>query len=130
MDATNPWPGARAHTRPPSWLNLYLQVLIASRGVVLGILSRCRKAMKRAWHGFIALIRMMIAPLIFCTVVHGIASMSDLRRSAESREDAVVFRSGFDFRAALGLIVASWRIPAAASTSTPPRSIQKPFPPM
>jgi L-cystine uptake protein TcyP (sodium:dicarboxylate symporter family) len=29
---------------------------------------------------FIALIKMMIAPVIFCTVVHGIASMSDLKK--------------------------------------------------
>jgi Na+/H+-dicarboxylate symporter len=28
---------------------------------------------------FIGLIRMMIAPAIFCTIVHGIASMSDLK---------------------------------------------------
>jgi aerobic C4-dicarboxylate transport protein len=37
-------------------------------------------AMKPLGDGFIALIKMMIAPVIFCTVVHGIASMSDLTK--------------------------------------------------
>ena len=38
------------------------------------------KALKPLGDGFIALIKMMIAPIIFCTVVHGIASMSDLKK--------------------------------------------------
>jgi aerobic C4-dicarboxylate transport protein len=36
--------------------------------------------MKPLGDGFIALIKMMIAPIIFCTVVHGIGSMSDLKK--------------------------------------------------
>jgi len=36
--------------------------------------------MKPLGDGFIQLIKMMIAPVIFCTVVHGIASMSDLKK--------------------------------------------------
>ena len=36
--------------------------------------------MKPLGDGFIALIKMMIAPIIFCTVVHGIASMGDLKK--------------------------------------------------
>jgi Sodium:dicarboxylate symporter family len=34
----------------------------------------------RLGDGFIALIRMMIAPVIFCTIVHGIASTGDLKK--------------------------------------------------
>ena len=34
---------------------------------------------------FIKAIRMLIAPIIFCTVVHGIAHMADMARSAASR---------------------------------------------
>ena len=37
-------------------------------------------AMKPLGDGFIALIKMMIAPVIFCTVVHGIGSMGDLKK--------------------------------------------------
>src|SRR5262249_53210999 len=38
------------------------------------------KALKPLGDGFISLIKMMIAPVIFCTVVHGIASMQDLKK--------------------------------------------------
>jgi aerobic C4-dicarboxylate transport protein len=61
---------------------LYVQVLIA---IVVGILIGYRypdlgKQLKPLGDGFIALIKMMIAPVIFCTIVHGIASMGDLKK--------------------------------------------------
>jgi len=61
---------------------LYIQVLIAiALGVAVGHLyPQTGVALKPLGDAFIALIRMMIAPVIFCTVVHGIASMSDLKR--------------------------------------------------
>ena len=40
--------------------------------------------MKPFGDAFIAAIRMVIAPIIFCTVVHGIASMQDMKRLAGS----------------------------------------------
>ncbi|HEY2247331.1 MAG TPA: dicarboxylate/amino acid:cation symporter [Pseudolabrys sp.] len=72
--------GRAAHQ--PWYSILYVQVLIA---IVIGVLighyfPGTGKALKPLGDGFIALIRMMIAPVIFCTVVHGIASMGDLRR--------------------------------------------------
>jgi aerobic C4-dicarboxylate transport protein len=69
------------HHRP--WYTvLYVQVLIAiAVGVLLGYsYPDLGKAMKPLGDGFIALIKMMIAPVIFCTVVHGISSMSDLKK--------------------------------------------------
>src|SRR6202140_4662561 len=61
---------------------LYIQVLIAiALGILIGYLDPdLGKALKPLGDGFIALIKMMIAPVIFCTVVHGIASMSDLKK--------------------------------------------------
>lgn len=61
---------------------LYLQVLIAvALGIVVGVLwPDLGKALKPLGDGFIKLVKMMIAPIIFCTVVHGVASMSDLKR--------------------------------------------------
>ena len=61
---------------------LYLQVLVA---VFLGILigyffPEVGKSLKPLGDGFIKLVKMIIAPIIFCTVVHGIASMSDFRK--------------------------------------------------
>ena len=70
-------------TRRQPWYSiLYVQVIIA---IILGILvgrylPDTGKALKPLGDGFIQLIKMMIAPVIFCTVVHGIASIGDLRK--------------------------------------------------
>lgn len=68
--------------RRPWYSVLYIQVLIAiAIGVFIGhYFPKTGVAMKPLGDGFIALIRMMIAPVIFCTVVHGIASIGDLRK--------------------------------------------------
>ena len=66
-----------------SWYRiLYIQVLIA---VFIGILigwffPDTGKALKPLGDGFVKLVKMIIAPIIFCTVAHGIASMSDMKR--------------------------------------------------
>ncbi|HKF74329.1 MAG TPA: cation:dicarboxylase symporter family transporter, partial [Stellaceae bacterium] len=68
--------------RKPWYAVLYIQVLIAiAVGIVLGhFWPDLATKMKPLGDGFIALIRMMIAPVIFCTVVHGIASMRDMTK--------------------------------------------------
>ena len=69
-------------THRPWYKVLYVQVLIAiAAGVVIGhFWPELGKALKPLGDGFISLIKMMIAPVIFCTVVHGIGSMRDLRK--------------------------------------------------
>src|SRR4051812_19253383 len=69
-------------SRRPWYSILYVQVLIAiAIGIALGhFYPKAGAAMKPLGDGFIQLIKMMIAPVIFCTVVHGIASMSDLKK--------------------------------------------------
>ena len=66
--------------RRPWYSVLYIQVLIAiALGIVIGhYFPKTGVAMKPLGDAFIALIKMMIAPVIFCTVVHGIGSMRDL----------------------------------------------------
>src|SRR5260370_22270419 len=66
----------------PWYKILYLQVLIASAlGVLIGYFyPDLGKELKPLGDGFIALIKMMIAPVIFCTVLHGISSMGELNR--------------------------------------------------
>jgi aerobic C4-dicarboxylate transport protein len=68
--------------RRPWYSVLYIQVLIAiALGIALGYyFPKTGIEMKPLGDGFIALIKMMIAPVIFCTVVHGISSMGDLRK--------------------------------------------------
>jgi aerobic C4-dicarboxylate transport protein len=66
----------------PWYTILYLQVLIA---VVIGSLigrffPKTGMALKPLGDAFVSLIRMMIAPVIFCVIVQGIASMSDLKK--------------------------------------------------
>ena len=69
-------------TRRPWYSVLYIQVLIAiAVGIFIGhFWPDLGKALKPLGDGFIALIKMMIGPVIFCTVVHGIGSMRDLKK--------------------------------------------------
>lgn len=62
--------------------HLYVQVLAAiSIGVLLGYyLPDTGAAMKPLGDGFIKLIKMIITPVIFCTVVTGIAGMEDMKK--------------------------------------------------
>jgi len=68
--------------RKPWYRILYLQVLVAVfAGIIVGYcFPRFAESLKPLGDGFIKLIKMTIAPLIFCTVVQGIASMGDLKR--------------------------------------------------
>src|SRR4030095_12322235 len=61
---------------------LYVQVLIAAfAGVVVGLLwPQTGEAMRPLGDAFIRVIRMIIAPVVFCTVAIGIAHMSDLKK--------------------------------------------------
>ena len=69
-------------THRPWYSVLYIQVLIAiAVGIFIGhFWPDLGKALKPLGDGFIALIKMMIGPVIFCTVVHGIGSMRDLKK--------------------------------------------------
>jgi aerobic C4-dicarboxylate transport protein len=71
-----------APARRPWYTILYIQVLMAiGIGVAVGYFNpKLGVSLKPLGDAFIALIRMMIAPVIFCTIVHGIASMGDLRK--------------------------------------------------
>jgi aerobic C4-dicarboxylate transport protein len=61
---------------------LWFQVLIAmAAGALLGYLQPALGAqMQPLGDAFVNLIRMIIGPVIFCTVVHGVASMNDMKR--------------------------------------------------
>ena len=68
--------------REPWYRILYVQVLIAvGLGILIGYFwPEQGKALQPLGEGFIKLVKMIIAPIIFCTVTHGIAAMSDLRK--------------------------------------------------
>ena len=98
---------ARKQARP--WYTvLYIQVLIAiTIGVLVGYFyPKTGTALKPLGDAFIALIRMMIAPVIFCTVVHGIASMSDLAKvSRVGLKELLYFEVVSTVALAIGLLV-------------------------
>src|SRR5438046_9671672 len=105
-----------------SWYSvLYIQVLIAiAVGILIGhYFPDAGVALKPLGDGFISLIKMMIAPVIFCTVVHVIGSMSDLKKVGRvGVKTLFYFETVSTIALALGLLVASCSSPARASTSS------------
>ena len=92
------------HHRQAWYQILYIQVLIAIfLGIAIGWLKPgLGKELKPLGDGFIALIKMMIAPVIFCTVVHGISSMGDLKRVGRVGLKALIY---FEVVSTIALIV-------------------------
>jgi aerobic C4-dicarboxylate transport protein len=79
---------------PKTWYRqLWVQVLLAMTiGVVLGIFRPGLGArMQPLGDAFVKAIRMLIAPIIFCTVVHGVARMTDLARVGRVALKALVY---------------------------------------
>src|SRR5690348_14361932 len=94
--------------RTPWYRVLYVQVLIAiAIGILLGhFYPKTGAAMKPLGDAFIALIKMMIAPVIFCTIVHGIASLSDLKKVGRIGVKALLyFEVVSTFALGIGLLV-------------------------
>jgi len=88
----------------PFYTHLYVQVLTA---IVLGVLlghfyPHLGEAMKPLGDLFIKLIKMLIAPIIFCTIVHGIASMEDMKKVGRVGLKALIY---FEVLTSLALIV-------------------------
>ena len=109
-------------SHPPFHRTLYFKVLLAILiGVVLGVLSPTdpkvvpeslrgfillplgwAEAMKPFGDAFIKLIKMLIAPIIFCTVVHGIANMQDMKKVGRVGLKALFY---FELTTTMALIV-------------------------
>jgi aerobic C4-dicarboxylate transport protein len=101
--------GLRARERTtmngkPFYKSLYLQVLVAiAIGIALGHLyPESGAAMKPLGDGFIKLIKMIIAPIIFCTVVLGIAGMEDMKKVGKTGGLALLY---FEVVSTIALIV-------------------------
>jgi aerobic C4-dicarboxylate transport protein len=77
----------------PLYRSLYFQVICAViAGVLLGhFYPEAGKHMKPLGDGFIKLIKMMIAPIIFCTVVIGIAGMEDMKKVGKTGGLALLY---------------------------------------
>ncbi|MDB5651725.1 MAG: C4-dicarboxylate transport protein [Hyphomicrobiales bacterium] len=93
-----------ASTRRPWYSQLWIQVLIAMAiGIFLGWFRPDTGAqMQPLGDAFIKVIRMLIAPLIFCTVVHGVAHMADMARVGRVAIKALVY---FEVLTTIALVI-------------------------
>src|SRR5580704_8395279 len=111
------------HRPRQAWYRiLYVQVLIAiALGILIGyFFPDLGKELKPLGDGFIALIKMMIAPVIFCTVVHGISSMGDLKRVGRvGLKTLVYFEVVSTIPLAVGLLVGELLKPGAGFNIDP-----------
>ena len=90
--------------KPPLYKSLYAQVIFA---VIVGVLlghfyPSVGETMKPLGDGFIKLIKMMIAPIIFCTVVVGIAGMEDMKKVGKTGGLALLY---FEVVSSIALVV-------------------------
>ena len=88
----------------PIYHSLYFQVIVAIiLGVALGHFAPdAATSMKPLGDGFIKLIKMIIAPIIFCTVVVGIAGMEDMKRVGRTGGMALLY---FEILSTVALVV-------------------------
>jgi aerobic C4-dicarboxylate transport protein len=108
--------------KKPFYKILYVQVLFAiACGVLLGtFFPTDAVAMKPLGDGFIKLIKMIIAPVIFCTVVSGIASMQDVKKIGRVGGKALLyFEVVSTFALVIGLFVANILRPGAGFNADP-----------
>ena len=96
--------------KKPFYKILYVQVLFAIIcGVLIGIFQpKLGVDLKPFGDGFIKLIKMIIAPVIFCTVVSGIAGMQDIKKVGRGGGKAMLyFEVVSTFALIIGLIIAN-----------------------
>jgi aerobic C4-dicarboxylate transport protein len=94
----------------PWWRHLYVQVLLAiAAGALLGhFVPEVAQTLKPLGDGFIKLVKMVIAPVIFLTIVTGIAGMRDLAAVGRVAAKAFAYFLTFSTLALIiGLIVAN-----------------------
>jgi aerobic C4-dicarboxylate transport protein len=91
-------------TKAPFYKSLYIQVLFAvAIGILLGhFYPKIGIDMKPLGDVFIKAIKMMIAPIIFCTVVVGIAGMEDMKKVGRTGGVALLY---FEIVSSIALVV-------------------------
>jgi aerobic C4-dicarboxylate transport protein len=106
----------RLANKPPWYTSLFFQLLVAIvAGIVVGWLwPDVGSSLKPFADGFIKLIKMLIAPIIFCTVVLGIAHVGDLKSVGRIGVKALIyFEVVSTFALLFGLVVGNVVQPGA-----------------
>jgi aerobic C4-dicarboxylate transport protein len=90
--------------RAPLYKSLFVQVLGAlALGIVLGVAEpEFAKSLKILSDGFLKLISMIVGPIVFCVVVHGIAGAGDLKKVGRVGVKALIY---FEAMTTVALIV-------------------------
>lgn len=106
----------RLANKPPWYTSLFVQLLVAIvAGILVGWLQpKVGADLKPLADGFIKLIKMLIAPIIFCTVVLGIAHVGDLKSVGRIGVKALIyFEAVTTFALLFGLVVGNIVKPGA-----------------
>ena len=102
--------------------HLYFWVLLAIfTGGLLGYVAPAKAvALKPLGDGFIALVRMLISPVIFCTVVLGIAGAGDMKKVGRVGGKALLYFEAVSTVAlVIGLIVINVIQPGSGFNADP-----------
>lgn len=113
---------AAGHAKLPFYKHLYFQVLVAIiAGIALGhFYPAFGEELKPLGDGFIRLVKMIIAPVIFLTVATGIAGMNDMKKVGRVAGKAMIYFLVFSTLALIvGLIVANTVQPGAGMNIDP-----------
>ena len=113
---------ASSHVKLPFYRHLYFQVIIAiAAGIALGhFYPAIGEQLKPLGDGFIRLVKMIIAPVIFLTVATGIAGMNDMKKVGRVAGKAMIYFLTFSTLALIiGLIVANVVQPGAGMNINP-----------
>jgi aerobic C4-dicarboxylate transport protein len=104
MDRGAPAEAAQATRSRPFYLQLWFLVLVAmALGIALGHFYPALGAqMEPLGDAFIKAIRVLIAPIIFCTVVHGISSMANMAKVGRVALKALIY---FEVLTTVALII-------------------------
>jgi aerobic C4-dicarboxylate transport protein len=104
MSASVPADAAVTPAKAPLYKSLFVQVLVALLlGVVVGMAwPDFAAGLKILSDGFLKLISMIVAPIVFCVVVHGIAGAGDLKKVGRVGMKALIY---FEVMTTVALIV-------------------------
>ena len=92
----------------PSRLYLWVLLAVAAGGLFGFFDAEHAVLLKPIGDGFIALVKMLIAPVVFCTVVLGIAGAGDMKKAGRiGVKTLVYFEVVSSFALAIGLLVAN-----------------------
>src|SRR5271165_5830720 len=109
MTATTTLAAPAPVARAPLYKSLFVQVLAALLlGIILGVVTPdFAVGLKILSDAFLKLITMIVAPIVFCVVVHGIAGAGDLKKVGRVGVKALIYFEGMTTVAlVIGLVLA------------------------